>query len=65
MLSKTIRILGSQVLQQCRLLTAQYSVVDNESKACGSKFASLVKDVLLNPIIAFYVKALRIYPWHE
>lgn len=65
MISKTIRTVGSQVLQQCRLLAAQYSVIDNKSKACGSIFASLVKDIPLNSIIAFYFKTLSTYPWHE
>ena len=61
--SRRIFALATPTLKEYHLLKSRYSICEKHSTWDGSIFALLLKDVLLNPHIAFYVKELYVCDW--
>ncbi|CAF9919784.1 MAG: hypothetical protein ALECFALPRED_001297 [Alectoria fallacina] len=63
--SRRIFALAAPFLKEYHRLKSKYSVFVNWTSYDGSIFAHLLKDVLLNPHIAFYVKKVCVYDWRS
>lgn len=61
--SSRIFALATPFLKEYHLLKSKYSKFENDNSCDGSMYAHLLKDVLLNPHIAFYVKELYLCDW--
>lgn len=64
LVSKRIFALATPSLKEHHRLKSKYAVLENERSEDGSMLAHLLKDVLLYPYIAFYVKNIHICDWH-
>ena len=64
LVSKCIFALATPSLKEHRRLKLKYAVLENERSEDGSMLAHLLKDILLYPYIAFYVKNIHICDWH-
>ena len=64
LVSKRIFALATPSLKEHHRLRSKYAVLENESSKDGSMLAPLLKDVLLYPYIAFYVKNICVCDWH-
>ncbi|CAD6572888.1 MAG: hypothetical protein ASARMPREDX12_005531 [Alectoria sarmentosa] len=62
--SKQIYALAERFLKEHHRLESKYSVLEINRSYDGSVLAHLLKDVLLKPYIAFYVKKLHVCDWY-
>ena len=64
LVSKRIFALAAASLKEHHRLKSKYAIFESDGSTDGSMLAHRLKDVLLYPYIAFYVKNIRICDWH-
>lgn len=63
LVSKRIFAFAKPFLKEHHRLKSEYSIIENDRSCDGSMLAHLLKDVLLNPHIAFYIEKVCICDW--
>lgn len=63
LVSKRIFALATPSLREHHRLKSKYAVLKSDGSKDGNMLAHLLKDILLYPYIAFYVKDIRICDW--
>lgn len=64
LVSKRVFTLAARALKEYRYLRSRYTVIEYDERYDGSMLSHLLKDLLLNPHIALYVKKLHASKWH-
>lgn len=65
LVSKQVFALGTRFLEEDHRLKSKYTIVENNESSIECILAHLLKDLLLNPHIAFYVRHLHVYISYE
>lgn len=64
LVSKRIFAFAAPFIREYHRMKSKYAVIHKNGGHNGSILAHLLKDVLLNPLVALYVQELHVYDWH-